>query len=90
MPEKKRDYTKERLNERPERRRERAARNKARRRALANGTAKKGDGSVIHHKKAFSDGGSLNGATRKQSRKASNKEGGRKQPLSAKKKGGRN
>lgn len=90
MAERKRDYTKERLAERPQRRKERAARNRARRQALADGRARKGDGTVEHHVKPLSKGGSLNGKTVGQSRKASNKEGGRLQPKSAKARGGRN
>ncbi len=86
----KRDYTKERLAERPERRKERAARNKARRAAIARGDAKVGDGTVQHHVKPLSKGGARNGKTVKQSRKASDSEGGRLQPKAAKRKGGRN
>ncbi len=89
MAERKRDYTKERLAERPQRRKERAARNKARRRAIARGDAKVGDGTVQNHVKPLSKGGSLNGRTEKQSRKASNREGGKLQPKSGKAKGGR-
>lgn len=85
-----RDYTRERLNERPARRKERAARNKARRRAIREGRAKVGDGTVQHHVKPLSRGGARNGKTVTQSRKASNSEGGRLQPKSAKRRGGRN
>lgn len=84
-----RDYVKERLAERPERRKERAARNRARREAMKEGKVSKGDGKVMHHVKALSDGGAKNGKTVVQSRKASNAEGGRKQPKSGKAKGGR-
>lgn len=86
----KRDYTKERLAEDPSRRKDRAARNKARRQALRDGTAKKGDNTVMHHVKPLSKGGSRNGKVVKQSRKASDSEGGRLQPKAAKRKGGRN
>jgi 5-methylcytosine-specific restriction endonuclease McrA len=86
-----RDYTKERLAESPERRKKRAIRNNARREALREGKAKKGDGTVIHHKKPLSKGGSNAKSNRViQSRSASNKEGGRLQPRAAKAKGGRN
>jgi len=84
-----RDYVQERLNERPERRKERAARNKARREAIREGRAKKGDGTVQNHVKPLSKGGAKDGKTVKQSRNASNREGGRLQPRSAKAKGGR-
>lgn len=84
-----RDYTKERLAERPERRKERAARNKARRKAIREGRSRKGDGTVENHIKPLSKGGSLNGKTRGQSRSASNREGGKLQPRSGKAKGGR-
>ncbi len=85
-----RDYTKERLAERPARRKERAARNKARRAAIASGKSKVGDGTVEHHVKPLSKGGARNGKTVGQSRKASNREGGKLQPKSGKAKGGRN
>lgn len=84
-----RDYTKERLAERPARRKERAARNKARRAAIREGRASVGDGTVQHHVKPLSKGGSRNGKTVTQSRKASNREGGKLQPKSGKAKGGR-
>lgn len=90
MAERKRDYTKERLAERPQRRKERAARNRARREAIREGRAHKGDGTVQNHVKPLSKGGSLKGKTVTQSRKASNKEGGRLQPKAAKARGGRN
>lgn len=85
-----RDYKRERLAERPERRKERAKRNKARRELMQEGKVHKGDGKVVNHKKALSKGG---GTGRKnlevQSRKDSNREGGRLQPKSGKAKGGR-
>lgn len=85
-----RDYTKERLAESPKRRKDRAKRNKARRELMREGKVSKGDGKVVNHKKALSKGG---GTGRKnlevQSRKDSNKEGGRLQPKSGKAKGGR-
>lgn len=85
-----RDYKRERLAEKPERRKKRALRNKARRQMMAEGKVKKGDGKVVNHKKALSKGGSDKKSNLEvQSRKASNKEGGRLQPRSGKAKGGR-
>lgn len=85
-----RDYKKEYAAESPKRRKDRAKRNKARRELEREGKVKKGDGKVVNHKKALSKGG---GTGRKnlevQSRKDSNKEGGRLQPKSGKAKGGR-
>lgn len=90
MAERKRDYVKERLAEKPERRKKRAIRNQARREAMREGKVKKGDGKVINHKKALSKGGTNAKSNREvQSRKASNQEGGRLQPKAAKAKGGR-
>lgn len=89
MPERKRNYTRERLAERPERRKERAARNKSRREAIREGRASKGDGTVQHHVKPLSKGGSKTGKTVSQKRSASNREGGKLQPKSGKAKGGR-
>ena len=53
-----RDYAKEYANyhSRPEKIKKRSSRNKARRFAVANGKAKKGDGKDIHHR----DGNPLN------------------------------
>ena len=53
-----RDYAKENANyhSRPEQIKKRSSRNKARRLAVANGKAKKGDGKDIHHR----DGNPLN------------------------------
>lgn len=86
-----RDYTKERLAESPKRRKLRAIRNNARRAAIREGKAKVGDGTVVNHKKPLSKGGSNARSNREiQSRKASNKEGGRLQPKSGKARGGRN
>jgi hypothetical protein len=90
VPKRQRDYTRERLAERPERRKERAERNRARREAIREGRVKKGDGKVVHHTKALSKGGGKGTKTVVQSRKASNREGGHLQPRSAKAKGGRN
>lgn len=86
-----RDYTKERLAEDPQRRKDRAKRNKARRQLMREGKVHKGDGKVVNHKKALSKGGSTSRKNLEvQSQKASNSEGGRLQPKSGKRKGGRN
>lgn len=77
MPKAKRDYKKELAAEGPHRVKDRVARNRARRRAIAKGTAHVGDGMVQNHVKPLSQGGSRKGKTVEQSRKASNKEGGR-------------
>ena len=86
-----RDYVKERLAEDPQRRKDRAKRNKARRQLMREGKVHKGDGKVVNHVKPLSKGGST---SRKnlavQSDKASDREGGRLQPKSGKRKGGRN
>ena len=85
-----RDYTRERLAEKPERRKKRALRNKARRQMMAEGKVKKGDGKVVNHKKALSKGGSDKRSNLEvHSKKASNREGGKLQPRSGKAKGGR-
>lgn len=85
-----RDYKAEYARESTERKKARAKRNKARRQLMREGKVSVGDGKVAHHKKALSKGG---GTSRKnvtvQSRKASNSEGGKKQPRSGKAKGGR-
>lgn len=86
----KRDYVKERLNERPERVKERAKRNKARRELMREGKVSKGDGKVVDHKKPLSKGGSTARSNlRVQSAKASHSQGSRLQPKSAKAKGGK-
>ena len=77
MPERRRNYRKEYAQETQERRDNRVARNRARREAIREGRAKVGDGTVQNHVKPLSKGGSKNGKTVKQSRKASNREGGR-------------
>ncbi len=85
-----RDYTKERLAEDPQRRKDRAKRNKARRQLMREGKVKKGDGKVVNHKKALSKGGGTGRSNLEvQSKKASNREGGKLQPRSGKAKGGR-
>ena len=48
----------------PKQKKDRAARNGARRRAIKAGKAAKGDGNDVHHTKAFAKGGSRTGATR--------------------------
>lgn len=86
-----RDYTKERLAESPQRRKDRAKRNKARRQLMREGKVKKGDGKVVNHKKPLSKGGSTARSNLSvHSDKASDREGGRLQPKSGKRKGGRN
>jgi hypothetical protein len=85
-----RDYVAERKREPASRRKDRAARNKARLAAIARGDAKVGDGTVMHHVKPLSKGGSRSGRTVKQTQRASNAEGGRLQPKAAKRRGGRN
>lgn len=77
MPERKRDYKREREQESQERKDNRVARNRARREAIREGRAKVGDGTVMNHVKPLSQGGSRNGKVEKQSRDASNREGGR-------------
>lgn len=60
-----RDYKKEYENyhSSPEQKKKRAARNKARRTAVAQGRAKKGDGMDVHHIVPLAKGGPLNGQT---------------------------
>jgi len=86
-----RDYTKERLAERPERVKERAKRNKARRELMREGKVSKGDGKVVDHKKPLTKGGGTGRSNlRVQSAKASHSQGGKLQPKSGKAKGGKN
>lgn len=77
MP-KKRDYKKEYADYHgtPEQKKNRAARNKARREAMADGTVSKGDGKEVDHKKPLSKGGS-NAKSNRQvvSRKTNRKKG---------------
>lgn len=54
----KRDYVQERLAEDPKRRKDRAARNKARAMMMEKGLVRKGDGKDVGHKRAISRGGS--------------------------------
>jgi hypothetical protein len=85
-----RDYTKERLAERPERVKERAKRNKARRELMRDGKVSKGDGKVVDHKKPLTKGGGTGRSNlRVQSAKASHSQGGKLQPKSGKAKGGK-
>lgn len=77
MP-RRRNYHQEYLNEKPERRKKRAQRNKARRWMKKEGKVKVGDGKVVDHKKPMSSGGrTTKGNLRIMSQKASNKQGGR-------------
>lgn len=86
----KRNYTKERLAETPARKKARAARGRARYAKIKSGTAKVGDGKVVGHKKSITKGGTNSKSNlRMETKKASNKQGGRLQPKSAKAKGGR-
>lgn len=59
MPRKIRDYKDEaKYHAQPEQKKNRAARNKARRQAIASGQVHKGDGKDIDHKTPLSKGGS--------------------------------
>jgi len=73
----KRKLQRKRNNALPAEKAKRAARNRARRKAIASSKAKVGDGTVMHHPRRLSGGGSLKGGTVKRSRKSSNQEGGR-------------
>lgn len=53
----------ERYHSSPEQKKKRAARNKARRAAVAQGRARKGDGMDVHHVVPLAKGGPLNGQT---------------------------
>ena len=53
----KRNYVQERLAEDPKRRKDRAARNKARKMMMDKGLVRKGDGKDVGHKRAISKGG---------------------------------
>lgn len=80
MPERKRNYTRERLLESPERKQARSDRTNMRNKLIREGKRKVGDGKVVNHKVPLSKGGStarsnLSVHTQKQS----NKEGGRVQ-----------
>lgn len=86
-----RDYQAEYARESTERKKNRAKRNKARREMIREGKAHVGDGKVVNHKKALSKGGGTGRSNLEmQGRKASNSEGGRLQPKSGKRKGGKN
>jgi len=80
-----RNYKAEYSREGGKRKAARRARNRARYKAIKKGTAKVGDGKVVGHTKA-----KAKGSTRIESQKASNRQGGRMAPKSAKIKGGRN
>ena len=83
----KRNYTAERLRESKARKAARKARGRARTKV----GLKVGDSRVVGHKKPLSKGGSNSSSNlRVESRTKSNKEGGKRQPLKAKRKGGRN
>ena len=86
-----RDYVQERLNESPQRRKDRAKRNKARRELMREGKVKKGDGKVVDHKKPLSKGGGTERSNlRVKSKKSQDSQGGKLQPMAAKRRGGRN
>lgn len=86
-----RDYVRERLNESPKRKKDRAKRNKARRMLMKEGLVKKGDGKVVDHKKPLSKGGSTARSNLRVKSKASqDRQGGKLQPIAAKRRGGRN
>ena len=61
-----RNYKKEYANyhAKPAQKKRRAARNAARRKAMREGRAKKGDGMDVHHVKPFAKGGGVKSATR--------------------------
>lgn len=85
-----RDYVQERLNESPKRKKDRAARNRARYKLMKEGKVKKGDGKVVDHKKPLSKGGSNDRSNlRVKDKKSQDRQGGKLQPRSAKAKGGR-
>lgn len=64
-------------NAKPEQKKNRAARNKARREAIKNGSAKKGDGKDVGHKKGLAEGGSNAKSNRRvESASANRKRGG--------------
>lgn len=86
-----RDYVQERLNESPQRRKDRAKRNKARRELEREGKVHKGDGKVVDHKKPLSKGGGTERSNlRVRSKHNQDSQGGKLQPLAAKRRGGRN
>ena len=58
-PPEKRNYQQEYANDSPERRKQRAMRNKARRMLMREGLVKKGDGKDVDHKKPLSQGGGV-------------------------------
>ncbi len=91
MAERKRNYEKEYAAESPERKKNRAKRNKARRQLEREGKVHKGDGKVVDHKKPLSKGGSTARSNlRVKDKKSQDVQGGHLQPKSAKRRGGRN
>jgi len=89
MP-KKRNYTRERLNETKARKKARAARGRARYAMEKAGRVKKGDGKTVEHKKPLSKGGS-NGRKNltTKSYSANSKQGGKMGNRAGKARGGR-
>ena len=80
-----RNYTAERLRESKARKEARKTRGRARYSAIKAGKVKVGDGKVVGHTK-----GGAKGSTRIETQKASNRQGGRMAPRSAKVRGGKN
>lgn len=85
-----RDYVQERLNESPQRRKDRAKRNKARRQLEREGKVHKGDGKVVDHARPLSKGGSTSRSNlRVRSKHNQDSQGGKLQKRADKAKGGR-
>ena len=86
-----RDYKAEAARESPERQERRRERKRARYAMEKEGKVSRNDGKVVHHKKPLGSGGSNSRSNLAvQSKKASNSEGGNRQPKSGKRKGGSN
>ena len=85
-----RNYVQERLNESPKRKEDRKARGRARYALEKAGKVRKGDGKVVGHKKSLKANGS-NGKSnlRVESKRASDKQGGRMGNKAGKARGGR-
>lgn len=85
-----RDYVQERKNESPQRRKDRAKRNKARRQLEREGKVRKGDGKVVDHKQPLSKGGSTARSNlRVRTKKNQDSQGGKLQDKKDKARGGR-
>lgn len=72
--------TKAAYNKRPDVQRKRVMNNKARRQAIAEGRAKKGDGTHVHHKKPLDKGGSNSKSNQKVVKASTNKGWRKKNP----------